>query len=256
MVQIPIIPHGGSNEEDDILQLVCPFETDIIYGDVRDACEEFPEEIRCLEHAYDDYLDTTSSDELQGDVRTSHDDSLYDTFFAQISATEQEADDENWESRMQEMKRKELNVTAAAAVASSRRIPETIFESLEDTTACNSRSSYARPKSPTGIDEETSQQMNQIIHRRNLATQHYGQEIRNYLQSGRNFSFSSLARSVSSESNETSYSLASALANVSYDNTSISRLKARKRMLENHLSHSMRDISSPVRSTHSMLTVS
>ena len=266
MSHIPIIPHGGSGEEEEIIQRVCPSETDFLYGDDINLDTSEAEEIHSFENE-NDYLHRRSCESLS-ESRTIQEDSLHDAFFAYMRSIEEQADDQNWDLRVQKMRRKEAAAKRCASKSpvsyiylehSIEEQPEYYHEDLYDIPNTLNTGPRYSGHNLSHVEKQASHQMNQIIQKRNRATEVFKKEIRNYLKSGQQSSFLSLVQSISSDSNDTSYSLASALANVSYDNSSIMKLKARKRRLENHLNESinevrMNDLAS--RSSQNMLIVS
>ncbi len=260
MLKIPVIPHGGSGEEDEILRVACPFETDILFGHVRDALQH-PEETRCFENECD-YLDERS-DELLRETRNDHDHTLHDMFFEHMASAEQEIENQNREIWISRINRKGKE----AEFIPSRQSPVSIIQFEADPVA-QCKNHYLR-SNPMTIEEEATQQINQIIDTRNRASKNYSQEIQEYLlqdnyqqpQISQSSCKPIFKRCMSASSQETDVTLSSAFSNMSYDNASIMKLKARKRMLEIHLTKSlngfrMSGASSPHRDNRTLLAVS
>lgn len=208
MLQVPVIPHDGSEEEILILQIACPYETDV-------ACDPSQEEIKTLYNHDEDDLQDEEESVCDADTKV-----FYDTFFSEIREMEELSSKSDTEkivlkpkpSRVNFNDVKSHNDVGMTTLHNSIDLQE-IFDSNND-----EKESPSPPNSTTGQDIE--------------------KEI-----SKVGFQESGIESCASHDESYASESLFSASTSsqsiISYSNSSILRLKARKRKLEKHLSKSL-----------------
>jgi hypothetical protein len=251
MLQVPIVPHSDSGEEDDILQLVCPAETDVLFGSVGDECHRVPEEIRCL-FGVDD--DSDSDRSLDADDRRSGAESvlLHDTFFADIKAMEER--NEMMSTMSRRPKRVGNRVSTPFCKVRNR-------DHLRGSTERNPLSTSIKME-PIVEQHQQQQQQQQLTDqfkfqqiynksfretRDRQSPRSFDEAARDAMDIGRQVPVSApvstpvqtftLQRAFSDASDNRSINSASTTTSaVSYSSASVMKLKARKRMLERHYS--------------------
>lgn len=215
MLLVPIVPHSDSGNEDDILTLVCPSETDLIIGSVSEKeYNQIPEEVRFISDG-DDY--DHRSDEDYDERRSGIDSEMIcDTFFADIREME------------------ERNEMKSAT---------TRLRIIEEEARTDSSCSYQEPEpttrnlNPVSRSLQATERM--YLKTKNQPSKSFEEGLRNTFKTGRQVPVYTIQHSHSNESNDSdSSSWFSNISGVSYSSASIMRLKARKRMLEKHHSRS------------------
>lgn len=201
MLQVPLIPHGGSGEEDLILQLLCPLETNV--PDQTVSHRQFLQEIRGLcdiDHSVS-LIDDDEVSEVDYEV-------LGDAFFSDI----------------QDMEEKRMNESGILVM----------INFADDTNKNDEPKRFDRTTNKLQQNVEITKQSESIMNT-NSSSLLYKHSKENYhtLPLRREESFLSMSSMDSSIASK-SYTTVSCLH---YSNESIMKLKARKRMLEKKLSN-------------------
>ncbi len=208
MLQVPIIPHDESEEKILVVQIVCPYETDF-------ACDHSNEEIKtCYNHDEDDLQDEEES-LYDADTKV-----FYDTFFSEIREMEElssKCDMENIVSKTKPSRVIINDVNSCNDVGITTLHDSTDLQEIFDRNYHDKESPFP-PKSRTGqpIEKEISEA--------------------GFQESG----IESCASHDESYASESLFSASTSTQSIiSYSNSSILRLKARKRNLEKCLSNSL-----------------
>ncbi len=213
MLLVPIVPHSNSGEEDEILNLICPSETDLIPGSVSE--EEYnhvAEEVRFISD--EDYYDHRSEHCDSGTRSGVDSDMLCDAFFADVREREERI----------EMER----ATTMLRVIEEERT-ETSDQELKYTTR-NMNPAVSLSEQPEHIYLKTNSQ--QCAGNRQFKS--FDEGISHAFRTGRQVPVCTIQHSHSNESSESIFSSSTNRSGASYSSASIMRLKARKRMLEKH----------------------
>ena len=228
MLQIPIVPHSESGEEEGILQIVCPSETDLLFGydsdQCNDPCNQAQEEIRCA-HTVDD---ERSPDEVETRNSADSDDDddndrvlLHDDFFADMREREERHELQRISSRPRQIEfDKQIKNEVAKKEESSSQDHELYMKDTKPLT---------QSQQPT-VGEMYNTNSNYSLQ---LQSRSFEQNVRTALDTGRQVPVFTLQHTFSNES-ESSYSVSSSMSAVSYSSASVMKLKARKRILEKH----------------------